>query len=101
MTETAEKGRRRCIFCGGTLLTKEHVFPRWLRKHVQIDVPYNLHIGTFGMHVDGKAIWGERKDRRRPGDVRSQKLRVVCTACNNRWMSGLQLACKPILLSFI
>src|SRR5262249_27110879 len=27
--------------------------------------------------------------------------RVVCTACNNRWMSGLQLACKPILLSFI
>jgi hypothetical protein len=23
----------RCIFCGGRGLTKEHVWPKWLRRH--------------------------------------------------------------------
>ena len=99
---TAKKKRGRCIFCGGTPLSKEHIWPHWLRKHFAFDQPYNMHIGTVGaLAPDGKIIWGIRHDQPRTGDFRSQKLRVVCRRCNNGWMSRLQMASKPILLPFI
>jgi hypothetical protein len=37
----------------------------------------------------------------RKGDARSQKLKVVCIACNNGWMSELQDRTKPILLPLL
>jgi hypothetical protein len=37
----------------------------------------------------------------RKGDARSQKLKVVCKACNSGWMSALQNRTKPVLLPLL
>lgn len=37
----------------------------------------------------------------RPGESRDRKLRAVCKACNNTWMSALQNAAKPLLVPLI
>jgi hypothetical protein len=34
----------------------------------------------------------------RPGTVKSKTLRVVCTTCNNEWMSQLEVEAKPFLI---
>jgi hypothetical protein len=66
---------RTCLFCGGSPLTAEHVFPLWLHEVM----------GTSG-HV--KISMGSRVLRTGPRlDV---KLRRVCRTCNNRWMSALE-----------
>ncbi len=92
---------QRCVFCGNRPLSKEHIWPNWLRKHLKSGAPYNMHTASLLALDGGKAFWGERKDRPRTGSTMSQKLRVVCPKCNNRWMSVLQTECKPILLPFV
>lgn len=37
----------------------------------------------------------------RPGDPHAQRLKVVCKACNNGWMSRLQERTKPILVPLL
>jgi len=103
MAPTRKKHRkpiRSCVFCDGTRLSKEHIWPNWLRDHVPRDAPYNVHTRSFGKFVDGVGT-GLRVDRPRPGDAMSRKLRIVCRTCNNGWMSGLQTICKPFLLPFV
>jgi len=76
---------RRCIFCCGTPLTREHALPQWLN-------------GLLG----GAALisWGNQTDpatrRRSPKGV-DWVTRSVCRECNNGWMSELEGAAAPVL----
>ena len=85
-----------CIFCGNKPLTKEHVWPRWLRSHIPYDkdkftsVTHDIYLE----HVDGSA-------KKETGDPKSRGIKVVCAACNSGWMSRLQEAVKPDLLNVI
>jgi hypothetical protein len=92
--------RGQCIFCGGTKLSKEHVWPNWLKNHMPRDAPHHVHLTTVGKFVDGKS-WGRARNERRTGDAKARRLRVVCRTCNNEWMSKLQTTCKPLLLPFL
>jgi hypothetical protein len=96
-----QKFAGRCIFCEGTRLTKEHVWPNWLGNYLSRDAPYTLHTTSFGKIADGNVTHGIRIDKRRTGDPKSRKLRIVCRDCNNGWMSRLQTECKSFLPSYI
>jgi hypothetical protein len=39
--------------------------------------------------------------KKRSGDLRSRRLRIVCKACNNGWMAKLQERAKPYLLPLV
>lgn len=88
--------QRFCIFCGKPGLTREHVWADWLKKYIPKDM--TDHSSLFAVvhptHSDAKR-------RKQPGDIRSRKLRVVCGACNNGWISRLQERAKPHLLPLI
>lgn len=85
MTQGVSPTTRRCVFCGGQPLTREHVWPQWI-------------ISTIREHVG-------------PGPIRVARLsdapyevpeldvavRAVCAACNNGWMSSLETAVRPAL----
>jgi hypothetical protein len=98
------RGRTTCIFCGGasgTSITKEHVFPDWLRE---LFPRSPLHVHTHGITTWGVGSRpGAPVTVRRPkqGHVTTRQVRVVCTKCNNEWLSGLETRAKPLLLALL
>lgn len=77
-----------CVFCGGAGLTKEHVWPSWLK---------------YVFYMAGPEIVHELLDRngqlvrlRRSVSLDAQ-VRRVCGDCNNGWMSRMEDATRPVL----
>jgi hypothetical protein len=90
------KAQRRCIFCRGTGLTKEHVWADWLKGYIPKDMTdySSLSATVHETHAE----FGHKKHG---GDLRSRTLRDVCKSCNNGWMSQLQQRAKPYLLPLV
>lgn len=95
---------RACVFCGDGPVTREHVFPQWLKK---LPVPTELLKLTLvpqpversrtvfdedGRYVTVIDVLGGRKPL--PTHV---EVKVVCGGCNNGWMSDLEDEVIPIL----
>src|SRR4051794_130046 len=81
---------RICLFCGGTPVTREHLWPDWLRRKVQIAIPFPHHIEE---EVDGTPT----RDISFEHPPYDQQVRAVCATCNNGWMSHVEETAKPIL----
>ena len=93
--------RKRCIFCGGFGLSKEHVWSKWTYALVP-NKPTDTH--RRGHYVSSRAnprIIERREIKAYQGNVNTIRLRVVCKGCNNGWMSRLDSAVKPILSPLI
>jgi hypothetical protein len=88
--------RNRCIFCGRTSLTHEHMYPNWLRNYIP-RVIKNYTSMSAVIHP----THSEPRRRTIAGDPHSKRLHVVCAKCNNEWMSRLQSDAKPHLLPLI
>jgi hypothetical protein len=100
----APREQRRCIFCGGTPISKEHIFPKWMRDYLPAPTSSTggtHHMVNFSLRDPDGRLYKLIPDRRGPltlkGDHRSRGLRVVCKKCNEDWMSTLQRLAKPIL----
>jgi hypothetical protein len=90
---------RRCIFCNGTPISKEHIWPKWMRDYLPRGEGAQV-IQELALESGGRVTLRPGPLTRR-GDARSQKLKVVCAPCNNGWMGGLQGQAKPILLPLL
>ena len=90
----------KCIFCGGTGLTKEHVFPKWSRTLLEA-APSHTHsriMVTSGPFPNSAFV---TPDSRAKQGFLNQRLRVVCRSCNTGWMSNIETASKDILSRLI
>lgn len=87
---------RLCIFCGGTPISKEHVWAEWMRPYLPRGQGRQLI--QEGRFDDREPLTVRPGPLNVKGDARSQKLKVVCGPCNHGWMSTLQKATKPVLL---
>ena len=79
-------GARVCVFCGSKPVTAEHVYPAWIGRKV---------------NVEGRILltMGNRKVRQTPAlDV---KVKAVCKACNNGWLSDLEAEFSDKMLPVI
>lgn len=83
-----------CIFCGGTPLTREHFWPNWLRRELDISqaIPFRIEQEYLGV---------ETRDVRFQAPPFDQQVRAVCAVCNNGWMAAIEEAAKPILLPLV
>jgi hypothetical protein len=82
---------RVCIFCGGHGITAEDVWPRWLgRVFGRNRLPGPM---TVSFSVSGAA----REEMGWQAARIKIKAKVVCSRCNNGWMSDLEQAAEPIL----
>jgi hypothetical protein len=88
--------QRFCIFCGKSGLTHEHVWADWLKNYIPKDMTEHnsLAVTVYPTHSD-------LRRKKRSGDLRSRRLRIVCKNCNNGWMAKLQEKAKPYLLPLI
>ncbi len=88
--------KKKCVFCvGDKKLTKEHIYPNWLKEYLPRVSEKSFH------HVSVKGGSIEVGKLNRPGDLLSQRLRIVCSDCNSGWMSRLQMNSKPMLISLL
>jgi hypothetical protein len=84
----AERGARECLFCGSVgKLTEQHVYDDWLR----------------GLGYDGEGLREFIAEPDQPvfqrGGPFTKTLRIVCEDCNGIWLSRMEKAAKPLLLS--
>jgi hypothetical protein len=63
------------------------VFPDWLRKAGLNGEGIREYSGSDGV------------SRFQAGGPFSKKIKIVCGLCNSQWMSGMELAAKPLLVS--
>jgi hypothetical protein len=91
--------QNRCIFCGVVgRLTKEHIWANWLKAYIPKDM-VNYQAGT--VTVDGLGRPLLERGKTVAGDPHSLRVKCVCEACNNGWMSRLQERAKPVVLPLI
>lgn len=93
----ADRDTTKCIFCGMSPTTDEHVFSRWTHKYMLPRKPGKAksHIGA--QHVD--RVVGA--DLKLPGAIRDWQVKCVCGLCNNGWMSRLDTAAEPLMKPLI
>lgn len=87
--------KRKCIFCGAPQLSKEHFWPKWLAPYIP-KPPINAHISEIHS-AEGKAKPIIERRSERPGGVETKKIRVVCSGCNNGWMSNVESSAKQVI----
>ena len=83
-----------CIFCGSTPLTREHLWPDWLRRDAGI-------AERFKYRIEEDADGVEARDVTFMSPPFTQTVKAVCSRCNGGWMSAIEGDAKPILLDLI
>jgi hypothetical protein len=95
---------RECVFCGGTTLTKEHVWPQWLKNQPAIGVdqlkpfPRRPHVSPRSTRSDfftGPITEAVVRGEEQPPHLLT--VRVVCATCNNGWMASREATAQRIL----
>jgi hypothetical protein len=84
--------KRKCVFCDGIKLSKEHIFAQWLLKELDIfdnDVTMT-HASVAGIPVS---------NRKHPFSKLVNGL--VCEKCNNGWMSQLEGDCQKHIINLM
>lgn len=101
---TYPKGKRVCIFCegkSGARLSHEHIFPDWLRGIFRRS-PNDTHTHGFmswaNDDFDAEPVIRKNTEQ---GIVPSRQVRVVCTKCNNEWMSGIEKRTRSLLTTLL
>lgn len=87
--------RQACIFCKATdrKISKEHVFPKWLRKVVEGGERGPIEHSRSHTKRDGEKVLHETwKDIPFNSQVKGP-----CEPCNNSWMEGIESETRPIL----
>jgi hypothetical protein len=93
-----------CIFCGRGGLSKEHIFPDWMRqlfRRTPTDTHTEGEIWWVPNPRSNNEMWTLPARRLVQGHAGSRKVRVVCRSCNNGWIGDIDEAAKPTLLPLI
>jgi hypothetical protein len=79
--------QRSCAFCSANAVQQggEHLWDNWINKAL----PKTLYIAHKRYSLDSPIIQYD-------ADSLNEQLPVVCTACNNGWMSALSLKAKDL-----
>lgn len=80
---------RKCVFCGGDKLTREHVFPDWISNL------YGKKPGWNEFSHNNEVV------RKFPEKLFQHKAKIVCESCNSGWMSDLEDKVRPFLADMI
>ncbi len=77
---------RTCIFCSDTGMTAEDAWPLWLLR--RFPTPNGVSVSAE-RRGQAPARWQQTNP--------AQRIRAVCRACNNGWMSVLEGEAKPVI----
>ena len=87
MSDTEKEGSgRACVFCGGTPVTSEHVWPGWIAKYLPREKAehYRLVESAEGRDLQSRGF-------RYPFTTEAK---CICKPCNEGWMHELEMNCR-------
>jgi hypothetical protein len=86
--------RTACVFCGATdrRISKEHVWPKWLRKHIELGE--GPPVGRSRRHSRGEQVLDHVEWREAPIDW---QVKAPCKPCNEDWMNDLEGEAREVL----
>ncbi|MBH5392183.1 hypothetical protein [Bradyrhizobium diversitatis] len=96
-----EQQARQCLFATApghkpARSSGEHLFPKWMRKHLKLDLRQNSHEQVLGRPGQpGYEI------RRRTGLTIHRKINCACRSCNSGWMNRIENEAQPVLTALI
>ena len=100
LSKSSKQGK--CIFCNGSGLTKQHVWPDWFKNVLPRDGNEHTQFLTrFFNDYPNNTVIIQPDLIKRQGHTGTRKIRNVCVKCNTGWMSNLEEKAKPILISLI
>jgi hypothetical protein len=88
---------RRCVFCGSSPLTQEHVWPAWISGVL----PPGLQFRVSRTETDPSTEEKRQIGRAWSTEALDLKVKRVCEDCNSGWMSRIEEATKPLLTPLI
>ena len=97
----SSKGPGVCVFCGKSSVTKQHVWPDWMKAVVPRGTGDHLQFSASVEMDDARIVNVRPVFTPHRGPVGSAKIRRFCKSCNSGWMSKLEAAAKPILVKLI
>jgi hypothetical protein len=91
--------QRRCLFCDGLPLSDEHLFADWIRKLVPPGEPQRFQKKSASSAI--LSIAGQPTIYKKPGNLLSKRVRVVCKLCNETWMGMIETSAIPVMTPLI
>lgn len=92
---------RTCVFCGGTPLTREHVFPRWLAGVLPEQDQWRAQdlvvVGGESITSTDLPITTREMGQR----FTDSTVARVCASCNHGWMNDLEEASRSVVTALI
>ena len=87
----------KCVFCGGSNLTRSHIWPEWAQKIVPAtSTHFELNAGQFDTFVS--TVPGPKPfTKKRPRSGSKRQPRNTCLDCNSGWMREIEEAAQPIV----
>ncbi|MCW2768435.1 MAG: hypothetical protein JWO11_4394 [Nocardioides sp.] len=86
------------MFCGGPgPMTKEHAWPQWLGRAAEVEPLQHSLTSGFSRTADDALSELPNQAVHKQGSVLTSRIREVCAACNNGWMSRLEVRVRPLL----
>lgn len=85
------------MFCGGTPLSREHVYPQWLSNVLPEQLSYrgqSTEVVHFVDNEDGEQPLSTREVHQRFTDA---VVKRACKTCNSGWMNDLETGSRRVL----
>ena len=93
---------RRCVFCRGAGLTREHVVPDWLTAILPEQAEWRGHDRAVVVpSADGQSRTVHLPHREVRERFNAMTVKAVCRACNSGWMSELENQAKPAITAMV
>jgi hypothetical protein len=77
------KPQRFCLFCGGSRLSKTHIWPNWLNSLLSLP-------GARTEKIENELWIYKPPILKKQGSLFSLKPRLCCVSCNTGWMEGFE-----------
>ena len=98
MSNPAASTARRCVFCGASEPTREHVLRKKFQRTLDRTAPENLSFTHDRTTAFGNISSSKRAYRGIPFEL---TVKAACAECNNGWMNDLENAVETDLLDMI
>ena len=90
-----ERQPKKCVFCGGSRMSKEHIWSDWMGIHFHNQKEHFHFLTNIQLNSGDRTILLTPLIDRRSGPLHKRKIRNVCQTCNNGWMSRIVERAKP------
>lgn len=93
--------RANCVFCNNPGVTKQHMWPDWLKKIIPREGNKHSQNTILTKLISHKTVFVQPDIKFKRGPIGARKIRNVCGKCNSGWMSRLEESARLALTSIV